>query len=141
MMFGERVPLLRLAQNGDTGSAELIVWWAVLADSTATADTTGAVRCGPRADDQRMCTVRKQLDFRQVARDLDSLGAWTLALDCAPGLALSISDAGELLIQRVTGARRTGYTCNAPQHRNNAPGKQAQAIMVYLYQLTRDAGY
>ena len=137
MAAGREIPMLRLVETPDGVSGELILFWA----EPATSPSPLSSECIRWREDMSTC-VRiddSDIDWSVVAAELDRLGAWTLTQPCRSRTDLSsVSDAGDLLIQRLDGEHFESYQCNAPRRRTDTDaGRRSQALWDYVLSWTR----
>jgi hypothetical protein len=135
---GYEVPMLRIVQEPNTVTGEISFFWRQGRQQRA---RRPEATCVPSPHQWQVCvsTVAvPSIDWGTVAARLDSLGVWTLSASCEN--LMSISDAGNLLIQRLDGERFETYSCSAPRSRSQTDaGRRARALFEYLYLVARSA--
>ena len=133
---GRQIPLLRIVVRPEGVAGELLIFWAEPKDP---AETESRDSCAPLRDTLQTCVriaATPDVKWDTVASRLNELGAWSIATRCEhPG---TVSDAGELLIQRLEGSRFESYTCNAPQSNvEREAGRRSVEIAAYVGSLAR----
>ena len=141
MVAGTAVVILRLVER--PGQPPVGEWLWVWPERPEWRRPTRNARCTQWSDGGRYCAagpVRGTTDWVSVAARLDGLGAWTLSQPCADD-GVFVSDGGELLMQRLSGAAFSTYECNQPQRRRSSEaGRAAGAIYSLVDSLARTAG-
>jgi hypothetical protein len=137
MIGGYPSPALRLIESGNDIRGEMVFFWLERPGSRRRLEAT---RCTAGVDSTRVCVhvvpTSKSPDWQQVAARLDTLGAWTIRERCEDNRM--ISDAGDLNLERLDGARFEEYSCNAPSDRRGTPAAdRARALYTYFDSLTR----
>jgi hypothetical protein len=129
--------MLRVIETPTGVSGELIHFWAT-PDGSISASATS---CSRWRDTMWTCAqvVESEIDWPEVAAELERLGAWTLSEPCRARRDLSsVSDAGDLLLQRLDGEDFDAYRCNAPRTRTETEaGRQALALWEYVLSWAR----
>ena len=121
-------------------SGRLMDWW--YADSATLRRPPTNVSC-PTGGELPICVLERPLPssvtWSEVADTFDTLGAWTLERPCDGGELMTVADAGDLVIQRLSADDFSEYYCNAPGSRSGAAGDPAKAIYEYAVSLWRRA--
>jgi hypothetical protein len=139
MVAGSPALVMRLIERPGLPATGEWIW--VWAEHRAWGQRRRADRCTPWADSMRTCAIREvsgRTDWADVAARMNASGAWTLYERCETD-GVHTSDAADLLIQRLTAADYTTYSCNNPGARASAPGLVAQQLFQYFRDLARQA--
>jgi len=139
MMAGQPVPMLRIVQTPATVKGELYFFWSERPGDARHFAPGRRINCTIAERGVRTCVTlgefAQPVDWTTVAGELAVLGAWTIRDECSVS-GSTVSDAGDLLIQRLTGQQFDKYSCNAPERRQDSePGRRALAIYKYFRQL------
>jgi len=138
MIAGEDIPFLRIVEQPGGITGELLLFRAETRDAGASVSPG----CAPLRDSMQTCVRVAEVPgiaWDTVAARLDSLGVWTLSEPCEQPLRW-VFDAGDLLIQRLEGARFTSYSCNAPRYNvEREAGRRSLEIWNYVRALARAA--
>ena len=140
MARNSRQVYLQLLRWPGGESGRLMDWW--YADSATLRRPPKNVICATGGE-LPICVLEHPLPssvtWSNVAAAFDTLGAWTLESPCDGGELMTVADAGDLVIQRLSTDDFSEYYCNAPGSRSGAAGDRAKAIYEYAVSLGRRA--
>ncbi len=131
MIAGSPVAVVRLVeQPGRPPVGQVVMVWH---EAREWGPSRYQGQCTDRKSGSRHCgrVVHDTIDWSAAARHLAESGAWEIASTCEASLSY-ITDAGDLYIQRLQGAREDRYSCNAPSHRTDSEAGRA-ALALYNY--------
>ena len=126
MIAGSPVPFLSVVENAAGATGTLMV----ARDCNRRRSSREVEWCA------RVIRSAPGLDWRVIARRLDSLGVWDLSEPCEAD-RVHYTDSGALKLQRLQGAVFSTYSCNTPSVRSGSVGGRARAIYELFHELVR----